>query len=108
MSLFALVAAATGALAMGSMVRTIENRHGTAAVMLAQQELERLRGLPYADIVGGSDAYTAEGQAYTVTTGVQLDAPAAGMKLITVTVDWTGPEGAKYYETQTIYTSING
>jgi Tfp pilus assembly protein PilV len=106
MSLFALVASGVGKLATGSMRYTIANRHGTAASMLAQRELEELRGRAYADILPGSYPKTVAAQLYTVATSVIDDNPAAGMKLITVTVGWTGPEGPKHYAVQTIFTAI--
>lgn len=105
-SLFALVAGAVGTLASGSMLRTTENRHATGAALLASQELERLRGLDYVDIVSGSSTMTMGGQYFTVDVAVQADTPAAGMKHITVTVDWNGPEGARTYEVETTFTDI--
>jgi hypothetical protein len=108
MALFALVALAVGKLVTSSLLRTAENRHGTAAAFLAQRTLEELRGRDYDDIAPGSESHTLGGQPFTVTTGVQEDTPAAGMKEITVTVDWVGPEGTRYYETKTIYTSVRG
>jgi len=106
MTLFALVASAIGALATGSMRHTIRNRHATAAAMLAQQRLEDLRALAYADIAGGTSTATVGGQSFSVGTSVLADAPGANMKTITVTVSWTGPEGTRSYAVQTIYTAV--
>ena len=106
MTLFAIVASGTGALATQSIRRTAQNRHATAAVLLAQQELERLRGLPYANITPGVSSAAMGGQTFTVTTAVQADTPAANMSLITVRVSWTGAEGARSYAVQTIYTAV--
>jgi Tfp pilus assembly protein PilV len=105
-TLFALVSAAMGTLALGSIRATTFNRHATQAALLAQWEMERIRALDYASMVNQSSTKTVEGQSYTVATQVEDDTPAANMKRITVTASWTGPEGAKSYATQTIYTDI--
>jgi Tfp pilus assembly protein PilV len=107
MVLFALVASAVGALATQSMVHTVRNRHSTNASLIAQEELERLRGLDYATLASSSSTMTMGGQTFNVATTVAGNTPAANMSLITVTVTWTGPEGARSYVVQTIYTSIN-
>jgi prepilin-type N-terminal cleavage/methylation domain-containing protein len=107
MSLFAIVAAGTGALAAQAMLRTAENRHAGQASMLVQQELERVRGLDYASIAAASQSKTMNGQSYTVATGVQANTPAPSMSTVTVTVSWTGAEGYKSYQVQTIYTDPN-
>ena len=105
-TVFAIVASAMGLFATQSMRRTTENRHSTAAVLLAQQELERLRGLDYPQVVGGSSPATMGGQSFTITTGVQADVPDPNMKQISVTVSWTGPEGARSYALRTIFTDV--
>jgi prepilin-type N-terminal cleavage/methylation domain-containing protein len=108
LSLFAIVAAGTGAMALQSMRHTVANRHATQAAMLAQEELEYQRGLDFDAIVPRSLSRTMGGQYYTVTTGVVANTPAAAMSTITVTVGWTGPEGSKSYAVQTIYTTVEG
>jgi len=107
MSLFAIVAAGTGALAAQSIRRTVENRHAGAAALLVQQELERVRGLDYADIAAASSSKTMGLQSYTLTTGVQDNTPANNMKTVTVTINWAGAEGSKSYSVQTIFTDVN-
>ncbi len=108
MALFALVASGIAALATQSMVRTSQNRHATAAALLAQREMERIRALPYASVAaaGGSTSATVNGQTFTVNSVVQTDTPALNMSQITATVSWTGPEGAKSYAVRTIFTSV--
>lgn len=105
-SLFSLVAAGVGVLAVGSVRQTLQNRHGTAAAMLAQERLEELRGLAYVDVIPYSTSRLVNGLSYTVSHTVLDDNPAAGMKTITATVSWTGPGGAKSYAVKTIYTAI--
>ena len=107
MTLFALVASAVGSLAITSMLHTIQNRHATTASQLAQRQLEDLRALPYASLASGTKSVVAAGQSYTVNTTVQANNPASGMSRINVQVAWTGPEGARSYAVDTIYTSVN-
>jgi prepilin-type N-terminal cleavage/methylation domain-containing protein len=106
-SLFALIAAAVASMAMSSMRQTIWNRHATAAAMLAQEEVEFLRGENYDTIDGRSAVVSVEGQDYSISTIVVRDAPAQRMSHITVRIDWTGPEGSRMYEIETILAPVN-
>jgi general secretion pathway protein I len=106
MTLFAILASAICAVVTTSMRFTTSNRHATLAAMLAQRELEDLRGMAYADIVSRSTLDSMEGQSFTIASNVTADSPAAGMKRIVVTVSWTGPEGSRDHEIETIFTSL--
>jgi len=106
MSLFAIVASSVGMLATQSIRRTVENRHGTEAALLAQQEMERVREIDYTNIVSRTTSQTMNGHTFVITTGVLDDTPAASMKQITVSVGWTGPEGPHSYAISTIYTDV--
>jgi prepilin-type N-terminal cleavage/methylation domain-containing protein len=105
-SLFAIVAAGTATMAGSLMRQTASNRQSTAASMLAQEELERVRGLAYNDIQDGSQSREMADKTYQVATTVQTDSPAAGMKRIRVIVSWDSPLGERSYELETIFTSI--
>lgn len=107
MVLFALVASAIGALTTQSMVHTVRNKHSTNASLIAQEELERLRGLDYVNLTSSTSTMSMGGQTFNVVSNVAANTPAANMSTITVTVSWTGPEGSRSYVVQTIYTSIN-
>ena len=107
-SLFSIVASGVAVLSVGSLRQTMQNRHGMAAAMLAQGQLENLRGLAYDDIQGGSMTNSVNGIVYQVATAVIDANPAPNMKNITVTVTWTGPGGAKSYAVQTIFTAVTG
>lgn len=106
MSLFAILASAICAIATTSVRFTTANRHATLAAMLAQRELEDLRGMGYASIVSRSLVDAVEGQSFTINSNVTANSPAAGMKRIVVTVSWTGPEGSRDHEIETIFTSL--
>lgn len=106
MTLFALVASGVAAMAANSMRATANNRQSSAAQMLAQKELERLRGLDYDDIASGSRTESMEHQTFDIHSDVIANNPANGMKAITVTVSWNSPIGSREYEIETIFTSI--
>lgn len=106
MALFGVVAAAVSALATTSVRFTIDNRHGTAAATLAQEELEDLRGMPFDDVESRTQVAVVGGQAFTVATVVDDDDPEPGMKHIVVTVSWGGPRGARTHVLETIFTSL--
>jgi prepilin-type N-terminal cleavage/methylation domain-containing protein len=105
-TVFAIIAAGTAALTTQSMRHTIANRHASSAALLAQWKLEELRGRDFENIVGESESSSMAGQDYTVTTTVSDDDPAPNMKRLVITVDWTGPEGTREHEIETIFTSL--
>jgi Tfp pilus assembly protein PilV len=104
-------AAAAGMLTLSSSTSQ-SSTLGAHAVALAQQEMEDLRSLVYAQILT-RDPYPPStpdvfnGTKFTVHSNVQNDQPAANMKTITVTVSWTD-HGTRTYDLQTIYTNISG
>jgi Tfp pilus assembly protein PilV len=106
MSLFAITASAFGTLAIASMRNSVENRQASIGAFLAQQELERLRGLEYADVTSGSQIESVNGVSYAVAAAVSTNTPAAGMKTVAVMSTWTGPGGVRSYVAQTILTDI--
>lgn len=88
-TMIALFILAFALLAIGQMQimaiqgNTLGNRM-TAAVTLAQDKIEELRGLSYSQIVSGEDSSGV----YTRVWDVQDDTPATGLKTVTVTVSW--------------------
>lgn len=107
MTLFALVAAAMGALAGASMRATANNRHASAAAMFAQREIEELRYESYDAIVSRSRGATLDGMGYKIDTAVYPNAPDVGLKHIVVTVSWTAPGGSHSYVADTIFTDLD-
>ncbi len=106
MTLFAIVASGVAALAANSLRATAHNRQAGMAQMLAQEELESVRGLEYADIAPNSRSVVVNSQLYNIDTTVLPDSPAAGMSEITVAVTWNSPIGSRSYEIDTIFTAI--
>jgi prepilin-type N-terminal cleavage/methylation domain-containing protein len=107
MVLFALVATGLSAFAVQSLRSTSDTRASGGAVLLAQAEVESLRGLAYDDIVPRSYPASLGGQDYDVATTVANNTPDAGMKEVTVTVDWTANLGPRDYVLRTILTAVN-
>jgi Tfp pilus assembly protein PilV len=106
MSLFSVVASGMAAMAATSLRATANNRASTAAQMIAQDELEQVRGLDYPDIEDSASTVMMSGETYEVDTVVTEDDPADGMKRVVVTVGWTGPLGPRTYAIETIFTAI--
>lgn len=106
LSLFAVVGSAVAVLATRSVLSTTRNKHATAATLIAQRTVERLRALPYADVASGSTTVSYGHTAYTVDTAVLSDTPAAGMKRISVRVNWISPGGPRTYAVETIFTAV--
>ena len=52
------------------------------------------------------ESRSMSGQRYTTTTTVTDDDPAPNMKHLVIAIDWRGPEGAKSYEVETIFTPL--
>jgi len=105
-SLFAIVSTAIATLAVGSVRSSALSRDSTEAAMLAQWQMEQIRGLDYPSMASTTTSATMAGKTYTVATNVQTDVPAANMKDIKVTVSWSAPGGARSYSTESIYVDI--
>jgi Tfp pilus assembly protein PilV len=107
MTLFAIAATGLAAFTATSLRFGADNRASGTAHMLAQRELEEQRGLEYEDIATRAYLTTQHGQEFEVSSDVEDDEPASGMKHVTVTVRWTGPLGLRSYGIETIFTSLN-
>lgn len=106
MTLFALVASGVAAMATNSMRATSNNRQSSSAQMLAQDEVEQLRGFDYDDIASRDRSIEMSDQTFDIHSEVVNDNPASGMKFITVTVSWDSPLGSREYALETIFTAI--
>ncbi len=76
----------------------------TAAVVLAEQQVEWLRNQPYAGLTTATTADSLDG-AYTGfvrTTEIQVDTPEAGVNLVKITV--TSPGGYSIKELTSVIT----
>ena len=61
-----------------------QSKNATAAITLAQDKMEYIRGVGYDNITGTSSAYND----YYLQTLVQNNVPSANMKTVTVDVYW--------------------
>jgi len=107
MSLFAIASLGMTQFAVQSMRRTADNRSVSGAIILAQREIEDQRSFDYVDITARTYTTYVGTQGYNLTTAVANDTPAAGMKQLTVTVNWSSPLGSRNYVLQTILTAVN-
>jgi type IV pilus assembly protein PilV len=71
----------------------------TAATTLANDKMEQLKKTSYAGLASGTD--TAQSM-YTRTWTVTQDSPAAGMKTVEVTVQWTWQSVARNVNVRTL------
>jgi prepilin-type N-terminal cleavage/methylation domain-containing protein len=107
LTLFALAAAATVALAVTSVRQASANRQGMAAAFLAQQELERMRGHDFQNMQSETLTQVVDGTTYTITATVNT-ATAMGPNIadVRVTVSWAGLMGPKTYAVESYFTDI--
>jgi len=98
--------AGTAALLTASITQEYVARKTTAAAALAQQEVERLRDLPFADIASsGPQTVIVDGQSYQVSREVTLLGSPESMKRVRVVVTWTHM-GSRSYQTEVILTDL--
>ncbi|HLK11171.1 MAG TPA: prepilin-type N-terminal cleavage/methylation domain-containing protein [Candidatus Binatia bacterium] len=107
LTLFALAAVATVALAVTSMRQTARNRQGMAAAFLAQQEMEHMRSHDFQNMQSETVTQTMDGTTYTITATVNT-AGAQGPNIadVQVSVAWTGPLGPRTYAIESYFTDV--
>ena len=108
LGLFGVAAAAVGTLLTQHIRVERTNGTTTAAIAVAEAELESIRSLDYPSIATRAfDPTPAAGRpAYHVQTTVVADSPAPSLKSITTQVNWTEPAGAKSVSLYAIYTDV--
>jgi len=106
LGLFAISIAAIGNFLVQQVRQSSNNNVVSVAYTVAEQELEGLRAMDYADIASRSSAVTKGGTTYNIATNVINDQPAPNMKKIAVGVYWTGPAGGGNVAVETIYTAV--
>jgi type II secretory pathway pseudopilin PulG len=108
LGVFGMVATAAGALLTQHIRGQRTNGTTTAAITVAEAEMESLRSLDYPDIAARTfDPTPAAGSpAYHVKTTVVADSPAPSLKSITTQVTWTEPAGVKAISLYAIYADV--
>jgi Tfp pilus assembly protein PilV len=107
MLVLAAAVAGTAALLTAGITHDYISRKTTAAAAIAQQEVERLRDLPFADIASSPapETVTVDGQVYQVQRQVALLGTPEAMKRVTIVVTWTHL-GPRSYRTEVIFTDL--
>jgi prepilin-type N-terminal cleavage/methylation domain-containing protein len=108
MVIFAIVSLAITSLMVTSTRQLSDNALSSQAIVLAQEVLEDLRVIPFANMANGLRTARSSkgGVTFTVQWSVTPNIPAAGMNTVDVRVDWNSPGGTKTYGTQTIFAAI--
>ena len=106
LGLFAITASTMGKYLVQQIRMSTTNYLYTQAYAMAEEDLEATRALRYNDMAPGSRTEDIGGTRFTVNRQIASDAPADGLKTITVTVSWKDPQGPKNVVVQTIYTEV--
>lgn len=106
LGLFAVTAGTMGQFLVAQIRHASTNHLYTKAYAIAEEELEALRTLRYDDMTPGSKEVPVGGTTFSVSTTVDEDTPAGGLKQITVDVSWNDPEGPRNVSVYTIYTEV--
>ncbi|HVO25340.1 MAG TPA: type II secretion system protein [Candidatus Margulisiibacteriota bacterium] len=108
LGVFGMVAAAVSTLLTQHIGVERTNGTTTAAITIAEAELESLRSLAYPNIATRTfDATPAAGSpTYHVETTVLTDSPAPSLKSITTQVTWIEPAGSKSVALYAVYTDV--
>jgi prepilin-type N-terminal cleavage/methylation domain-containing protein len=107
MVIFAISSLAVTSLMVNHSQLVSLNSQSSEAIALAQDKLEDLRTMNFANLVSNSvPPVTKKGIAYTTSWTVQQNTPAANMTTLTVTVAWNHKGVAKNYVTKSIFSSV--
>ncbi len=110
-SLIALSLLALGASAVGnfmtSQIRHASGSHLTEqAYTLATEEIERIRALPFSEMMGVTRTESDGDISFEVASNVQSGVPAPNMNSVSVNVTWNAPGGRKSAELRTVYAQV--
>jgi len=65
-----------------------QEEHKRAGTLIAQQALERAKGMSYADVAAWSDTLVVANITYNLAVSVQAGTPAADMKTVRAVTTW--------------------
>ncbi len=103
MVILGFVLIAVNALLLAGFTQAAVSKRASDAAGVAQQELETLRDLSYANIQAApSKTLTVGAYTYTVNRTVIVDDPQPNMKHITITVTWD-LQGGRSYVAETVF-----
>jgi Tfp pilus assembly protein PilV len=106
LGLFAITVATMGDFVVQQVRRSATNNHYTLAYSIAEEQLESVRALRYADMSSESGSIQKGSMTFRYSTSVLDDSPAPNLKKIVVNVDWDEPAGAKNVALETVYTAV--
>ena len=108
MVIFAISSMAITMLMMNHTKLVSLNSQASEAIALAQDKLEDLRTMSFADLVSNSTPpVTKKGTAYTTSWTVQQNTPTTDMSTLTVTVTWNYQGVTKSYVAKSIFSSVS-
>lgn len=102
---FLLIAAvvATASLMVVASSQGAVGKRGTDATSLAQQDIEQVRDMKYADMANARHSTVVGSDTFTVTRTVTQNDPEPNMKRVHVRVTWSG---GQRYDTETIFSDL--
>lgn len=103
---FAIAASSLAMLINGSYVRSAANKTRAHAVAIAEEEIELVRSMRYAEMVGRVGFAVREGKSYAVMTSLVRDQPGPNMTEVSVTVDWQERGSPYEYVAETVFTEV--
>jgi prepilin-type N-terminal cleavage/methylation domain-containing protein len=108
MVIFAIVSLAVTMMMVTSTKLASENGMASEAVALAQETLEDLRAVPFANMTGGSTVVMSSKGVVplNVSWTVAGNSPGPNMNTIVVTVNWNQQGVAKNYDVQSVFANI--
>jgi len=106
LSLFGITAGTMGSYLVQQIRLCSSNYLYTQAFALAETELESIRAQPFADIAAASKTTRVGEATFTLATQVLNDTPSAGLKRVTVNVNWNDTQGPRNVAVQAIYTDL--
>lgn len=106
LGLFAISVATMGDFVVQQIRQSSTNNHYSVAYSIAEEQLESVRALSYADMAAESGSIQKGSVTFRYSTAVVNNSPAPNLKKITVNVDWDEPAGAKNVALETVYTAV--
>jgi len=106
LGLLILGAAAIGDFMAAQIRHSTGNHLSTAAYAMAADEIERIRSLPFAEMIGSTRTAEENDVVFKMASSVREGVPEVNMKSIGVRVTWISPVGPQSVDLQTVYAQV--
>lgn len=106
LGLLALGAAAVSEFMTGQIRHAADNHLATTAYAIAADELERIRALPFDEMIGSRRDEAANDVVFDIVSTVADGVPETNMKSVEVRVSWTSATGAQSIDLRTVYAQV--